>query len=330
MRINLIGNFPELADGYGRHGRAVRHGLVERGVDVNSIYFREPDWIPLLDKRADFTIQLVWWNGLRKLPDDYRTLIFSMYETSCLQDKTVAILNEAAEHILVPCHWCKQTFEESGVVTPVSVNPEGIDPNELPLVNWSDRPDRPFTFLAYGDDRGWRKGFDVALQALYSAFGENNPAVRLLIKSRAGGMKMFEGGMLPDNCILWNEDVANVADIYSACDCLIFPSCGEGWGLPPRECAAMGIPVIVPAHSGLLDGINHYATLQLNKITTTESDMGGLWYRCDVDELAQNMREVYEHQSRSRLAAHVNASWLRTEQTWEIAHNQLFDFLKTL
>lgn len=328
MRLNMIGNFKDIPDGYGRHGREVRRGLQERGVDINSIYLREKDWDSLLDPKADLNLELVWWNGLRKLPDIPPTVIFSMFETMKLPDKSVNIINTAGEQIIVPCQWCKDVFEESGVTRPITVIYEGVDPGELPLIDWNKRPNRPFTFLAFGDDRGWRKGFDVAYQAFYQAFGDSRTDVRLVLKSRKEGMKMFEGGMMPSNLSLWCEDVPDVAEVYSHCDCLVFPSCGEGWGLPPREAAAMGVPTIVAAHSGLLEGIDHYATVQLKDLSLTESDMGGSWYRCNPDEVSAAMIDIFNHQERARATAQTCAAWIRTNQTWKQAHDRLYEFLK--
>jgi len=37
-----------------------------------------------------------------------------------------------------------------------------------------------------------------------------------------------------------------MAGLYNACDCLVHPYRGEGFGLPIAEATACGIPVIVP------------------------------------------------------------------------------------
>src|SRR4029079_6175363 len=50
------------------------------------------------------------------------------------------------------------------------------------------------------------------------------------------------------------DDMENMRELYAKVDCFAIPSRTEGWGMPHREAAMMGLPVIKQAHSGLDDG----------------------------------------------------------------------------
>src|SRR5690606_16017389 len=97
----------------------------------------------------------------------------------------------------------------------------------------------------------------------------------------------------------WAEDCADAIDLFSQADCLVFPSKGEGWGLPPREAVALGIPAIVPRHTGLEAGIECWATVILSKFEM-ETSIAGTWQACDWQEVADAMTWCYEHQEEAR------------------------------
>src|SRR5207302_1409289 len=47
-----------------------------------------------------------------------------------------------------------------------------------------------------------------------------------------------------------------LAGLYTACDCLVHPYRGEGFGLPIAEAMACGLPVIVTGYGAALDFCN--------------------------------------------------------------------------
>jgi hypothetical protein len=196
----------------------------------------------------------------------------------------------------------------------------------------SPRPHkRPFTFLALGD-RGSRKGISTTWGAFYKAFPvEDFPDVRLIVKSRPGAFPYLNESHFPTGRVrFWKEDVRSMSDVYPAADCFVFPTYGEGWGLPPRECAAMGIPVIAPRHTGCEHDIDRWATRVIEKYAMKPAMVepeGSQWYVPDLEETAAHMRWVYEHQEEAQNRAQKCAEWLHRKQTWSHAAK---DFLAVL
>jgi glycosyltransferase involved in cell wall biosynthesis len=101
----------------------------------------------------------------------------------------------------------------------------------------------------------------------------------------------------------------NLLKLYAAADCFVWPSLGEGWGYPPREAAATGLPVITCAHTGMEDAGEWAYTIPFeeDRVPALFRHWGG---QCgyfplpDVDALAERMTWVYEHQA---AAAHFGA-----------------------
>ena len=136
-------------------------------------------------------------------------------------------------------------------IIPLGVDPEvfrpGLDPFPLP-------PGPRVRFLFVGGTI-FRKGIDVLLNAFGQAFSPSDD-VGLVIKDV--GSKSFYRGQTaeaqiaalrergyPVECIDRDLSQTEMAGLYAACDCLVHPFRGEGFGLPVVEAMACGLPVIV-------------------------------------------------------------------------------------
>lgn len=96
--------------------------------------------------------------------------------------------------------------------------------------------------------------------------------------------------------------------LYSSCAGFIFPSCYEGFGLPPLEAMACGAPVVVSSKASLPEVVGDAAAL-------VSGD--------DADELMQVMRRLVEDRAWS--AALGGASLSRAAQfSWQRAAEETF------
>ena len=128
------------------------------------------------------------------------------------------------------------------------------------------RPDVPalllpeqkqFKFLFVGGTIA-RKGFDTLLDAYLAEFTGDDD-VCLVVKS-IGSNSFYRYGNLTERvtraaqdpkgpAILYTEDHytdGQLASLYAACDCLVAPYRGEGFGLPILEAMACGVAPLVP------------------------------------------------------------------------------------
>lgn len=318
MRINWRAREFDNHDGYGRQALNTLRALANMGHDVSPLtneMLALPTWVQRLMgvDWSGITISNVPGFDITSIPG--RQWAFTMCEENAVDPEWVENINDHCERLLVPCQHNLRVFNAAGVAVPIHIVPLGLDPREYAPLPVSKRK-RSYTFLAFAD-RGSRKGYSTALLAFASAFPASKyPDVRLIIKTRA---KEMLPAFADTRITHWAEDCPNAVDLFGQADCLVFPSKGEGWGLPPREAVALGIPAIVPRHTGLEVGIGCWATVILEKHALEASGIGGEWFNPDWQEVMAAMTWCYEHQEEARQKAIAGGEWLRKEQTWDHA-----------
>lgn len=340
LQLNWMGYQYRPWDGYGRYALRLIAALERQGVDV-APYFAEhvnaPGWLQRKVGLAwdRLTISCLPSFYLQKAPG--RHWLLTMTEGSELPDGWAEVIGKCnVERVIVPCQHNADTFRRGGVTVPIHVIPGGTCPDEFPVLN--GRTDRPYTFLSLGD-RGARKGWCEVWEAFFQAFGtaDDTPDVRLVIKYRPDGNGMLDmiarsEGMDP-RIEIWDADVQDMRDVYARADCAVLPSRSEGWGMPHREAAMMGLPVITQKYSGMDDGHTERWALvvengKFDPIPSAFDHIAGEWRKADVTELADAMQACYRQQRGARLFGKQAAEWLRENQTWEISAQQLTELIQ--
>lgn len=345
MRLNWLAYNYRPFDGYGRYSGYLVRALRRAGVEVTP-YFAEiakaaawlqDEWGIAWDRS---TISCLPPYYLRELPNGAGPhWLLTMTEGSeCPNGWAKAINESGVERVIVPCQQNAEAFRNGGVTCPITVILGGIDPNEFPILA-GQRPQRPYTFLALAD-RGPRKGWSEVYAAFYRAFGgktDGDQDVRLIVKCRPGGnglIDMIRTATDLDPRITWMvDDFDNVADFFAMGDCFAIPSRSEGWGMPHRECAAMGIPVITQAYGGMDDGHTHEWAIVVGGHVrpidgVKDGHIAGDWCVADVGELAKAMRACYENPASAASKGHEAAIWLREWQTWDHSAQNLIGLMQ--
>jgi glycosyltransferase involved in cell wall biosynthesis len=242
-------------------------------------------------------------------------IAITMFESTRIPDGWVAELNRCAA-VVTPSQFCADVFERCGVRAPLHVIPLGIGDSFTP---YRRRRGGKYTFVAIAD-RGLRKGAHLAAQAFVKAFGDD-PAYRLVLKSR---VKEDVTHITNPNIDLIQVDMseAELDGFYRSADCMVFPSCGEGFGLPPREFAATGGPVIATAWSGM-DNVGDWGLPLGYRLVPAwpghpvfEKQQLGEWAEPDVDEMAILMREVADEADTYNEWAYHNAKTVAEQCSW--------------
>ena len=159
----------------------------------------------------------------------------------------------------VPSNYVRKVYTDSGIepgkvqVVTNGIDPERFRPGATPRKLATTKS---FKFLFVGGTI-LRKGIDVLLQAFLKTFTASDD-VALVIKD-FGGNTVYKGQTwgeriaeiqrrpnAPEIIYLDNEFAPEeLPGLYPACDCLVHPYRGEGFGLPVIEAMACGLPVIV-------------------------------------------------------------------------------------
>lgn len=215
------------------------------------------------------------------------------------------------------------------VVIPFGVNPAVFNPRVVPRQPPTDRSFR-FLFVGGGIER---KGFDLLLRAYVAEFTSHDD-VCLVVKD------VFYGGHARQVV----EDLARrpgapeirytygagaheaLGGLYTACDCLVQPYRGEGFGLPIVEAMACGLPVIV---TGAGPATEHCSDETSYLLPATEVPVPDevwppslptghppTWYEPDLGVLRQSMRRVYEQPDEARRKGALASARVLRDYTW--------------
>ncbi len=318
MKLNWVGNGFNQYTGYGRMGAYFVRELCALGVEVIPTTvqaFDAPEWLQPMLSNFDADALTISLTLPTLMPDIEHQWGFTMYEDTSIPDGWADCINERCERLIVLCEHNAESFKNAGVSVPIHIVHGGTDPDEFPVIE-SD-PTSPYTFLCLGD-RGVRKGIEQAWLAFFDAFDDTDD-VRLIIKIREGSESVLNYAEFTDPRItVVSDDVETMADVYRMADCFVFPSFGEGWGMPPREAAMMGLPVIATDTSGLSVGIDNWA-IPLRDFVLRPSllkSKDGLWAVPSVKGIANKMRWCYENQYQASMIGYASSEWLRANQTW--------------
>ena len=281
-------------DGYGIASGQIYNHLKEMGVNIS--FGNEGQKLALLF-HAPYS--------LSRLEAPIRVL-YTMFES----DKIPADWNdylESADKIIVPSKWCHDVFEKSGF--PTEVIPLGYNDDVYkPITRKNKRENRePYVFLHY-NAFNIRKGFPEVFKAFCKEFRPDEP-VKLILKTTLDYMPIpINPAQYPNiEVITGSIPEAEMHSLMERSDCFVFPSRGEGFGMTPLEAMATGMPAIVPNAHGITEYFNSDFMYEVKVKETCPGiytrykgvDVGNMVI-CDVDDLAAQMRWIYEHEDEAR------------------------------
>jgi glycosyltransferase involved in cell wall biosynthesis len=114
--------------------------------------------------------------------------------------------------------------------------------------------------------------------------------------------------------------------LYAACDALVQPFRGEGYGLPIAEAMACGLPAIVPDRGAARDfcGPGTAILVPSRPVPVESATIGGMLVagrpevvEVEVADLVTAMRSVVENPARARAVGTAAAAHVRAEHTWD-------------
>jgi glycosyltransferase involved in cell wall biosynthesis len=340
VRVNWMGYFMDYIS-YGRLSARMVKALRRQGCETIPLMNDHLDCAPwLLDELGasweNLTISCMEPHAVESVPGRH------WYLTMCEGDRVGAanmrrIKRTNVERLILPCEHNRQAFIASGWEGPIDVLTLGTDPDEF-LPRPQQGVGRPYTFLAFAD-RGDRKGWFEVFDAFYLAFGgkthgERNVRLRVKFIPKSSKMmnillKLQEG----DPRVLYDSSVfADMADLYEQVDCVVLPSHVEGWGMPHREAAMQGLPVITLAYSGMDDGHTKEWSIVVKGHTVhvppPKPGDASEWMVADLDDLASAMRACFENPEDARRKGARAREWLKAHQTWDHAARNLIALIR--
>lgn len=273
---------------------------------------------------------------------------FAVFETDGFTDVQLAAL-KSCDFLLTPSKWGQGILMDYGIDSFV-VN-EGIDLGAFHVNLSADNG--TFKFVHVGKFEK-RKGTLQILRCFFEAMEREDAELILHCQNpfmqdggRGGILKFLDSvGFQTATADIYRKGGLSVrltshrddiAEIYNQADCGIFPSKGEGWGLPIQECIASGVPTIVGCWSGQSEylGSNYPFQLAFERSEMVNAN-DGIWFQGDRGnwhvvpdlDLINKIRWAFENARTFR----KSVKWADTvkavrEFTWERAARQLEAFI---
>lgn len=267
-------------------------------------------------------------------------VLIQPWEYGGIPNHWIQPIHDHIDEVWAYTSWVRDCYVRSGVPAgKVAVVPCGVDtavfrPDgpKLPLTN-----DRSTRLLFVGGTIN-RKGFDVLLETYLQTFGPGDDLC--LVVKPFGADSVYRDSAMDDRLRAAALDRssatvevvdrrltrAEMAQLYRACDVLVHPYRGEGFGLPIAEAMACGLPSIVTGYGACLDFCDPSTSWMLRARETSlsvpefEPGPAGFWWaEPDRSHLSELMRvAVHATDERQRMGAAAHRR-IATSFTWDNA-----------
>lgn len=249
-------------------------------------------------------IKIVCWIPLNAVPRFKHNIIYTMMESKGAGEFFVKTCNENYDVCWTPTQYYSDQMQEDGLKIPSVVMPIGVDDiykkenvkEDLDIkykvfCKRKLRPDVPSGFRFLSVFRwNYRKGPDVLIKAFLREFTHKDDVSLVIMSKHAAASReqRFSDAVEAEICqlveefgndqsppIYWSSENVLYEDMptmYSMGDCFCLPSRGEGLCLPALEASRMGLPTILPHHTGFSD----YVTDETSFTFATDG-----WEVCD-------------------------------------------------
>ncbi len=287
-------------DGFGVAGRKIIKSLENLGHNIDqtadiALTFSQPHQF---NKKTDFHIGYFPWESTEPMKDNWIPRMTAMDELWCTSP------------------WQQSVVEEWGFES--YLYEHGIDPIWRPKRRTADDKVR-FLFMGL---EALRKGGLEAIRAFNIAF-QGIDDVELVIKTQESDMSFPSRKIEFINADLTETELVK---LYHDCHVFVAPTWGEGFGLPARDAAGTGMPVI--ATSGFLPYEDLLHTDLMIPSTVVESPWPdihpGNMFQPDLDSLVDIYRDAYDNFSNYANEALLTAPVIHKVYNWDELTNNAF------
>lgn len=293
-------------------------GYGEAGYNIIRSLQRLGHSVPYDDKRSPVQINFSQpeWFHLRH--GQYQ-IGYTPWESSVLPESWPKTLN-ACDEVWTTSPRCKEWFENAGINHDIKVFQHGIDKMWTPKER---KRGTKLNFLHVGEP-AQRKGGQIALDAFRAAFKDQDD-VHLTIKgfSTSTVRAMDRQGNILGQPTIYNNvsldtraiDRLRLPDYYKKFDALIYPSCGEGFGLIPLEALSTGMPSVVTKWWCPYD--KFILPLKYKVVDSPYMSLHGKVAMPDFDNLVWWYQELYDNFETYSTSALKRSARLRKEYDWK-------------
>jgi len=270
-------------------------------------------------------------------------ILFTMFEFDKIPSQWEQFLDKA-DSIIVPCTDNKKIFS-AATKTHIDICPLGVDSKQFTYIEREKK--EPFTFLFVGDD-SQRKGTRHIAEA-WTLWNKRYPELSdktHLVMKMTSYYKEPKLEQVTENCfldyrILPNEevegcDLPTLTAVYHYAHCLLWPTMGEGWGLPLCEAMSTGLPCIYTPYGGTNDIASEdyaypveYEMKEMQIMNPENGDLDPcLAASAIIESIVDRMHEVYTNYDEALEKGLTAATVMRAHFTWEKSADRLLEILE--
>lgn len=322
--VSLSGAFRNYESNYG-YGRAA-HNIVQ-GFKKHNVDFAIDDYTK--------DIEIFWGHPPYEFQrSNHYKIGYTAWESTGFKKGWVDALSDADE-IWTPASWLSDHFAKT-LDKPTFTFPHGVEEQWQPFRHNKPNGERPFTFYHIGEPQ-FRKNGQLVVDAFVELFG-NDENYRLVMKATTinttriysvGGTIIGTPQSVYSNITLIDQMLSDeqLVGLQNQVDALIYPSCGEGFGLHPLEALAAGLPTISTSNWAEYE---KYITVPiegtLSECQWQELHPGDV-FNVTKDQVKEAMIDMVENYDKYAGQAYKNAFYIHDEYSWD---NQILKAVKRL
>jgi len=269
---------------------------------------------------------------------------FTMFEAQGIPKKWVNLCN-LMDELWLPSDFNVNEFKAGGVTTNIAKIPLGVNPTifnkDVPFGRYSSK----FTFLSVFQ---WseRKNPMPFISYFLKAFDSKDDVI--LVLKTIGYKKKFnvykemkKAGFLNklgSKIIVDSREILDdlMGSVYRAADCFVFPTSGEGWGMPILEALACGLPVIATDWGGAKEFFNENNgyPIRVKKLVKppfrfSKLYTNSLWAEPDFEHMVYLMEYIYENIDSVKDKSIRNSQEILDKWNWENTALKIIERLKS-
>lgn len=265
-----------------------------------------------------------------------RNVCFTMWEAPILPVEYPPILSKA-DAIVVPSEACRKAFVKAGLqnVHSVPLAADEIYHIQDPSRQILRGPGSNALRFLYVGSMSPRKGAHLLAPAWRLAFeGRHEFAPQLYMKGIGPeGQRSLMTPYGDDRVVVDTRDISReaLATLYAQADVFIFPSFGEGFGLPAIEAMATGCLVVATDAGGLSEFVSGYTAIVVRRPVKAEVTYGIRYLESvpTAESLALAMRQAYDNWGSSNIEALRNSGVKKARSfTWDHTGNSVAQILE--